>query len=202
MKDIEISERKLEDMVFEILKNPDKYPDKFNFLEHSDIVFRQLNLSNYGIPDIVTISYDIYFGYNVNVYELKKDVVGIDTLIQALRYKQGIRSLLYEFQEENLPINIFLIGSRFDSSNGLFQQISKATTSDNECVRVAEYDIGINGILFTEYITEPLKITTNFNLNKIKSCISYDEHETQYFWYKKIDSCPDEISSILKKIFE
>ena len=119
-----------------------------------------------------------------------------------MRYKQGIRFFFENIGIEDVPINIFLIGSSFDGSSGLFKQVSKATTSSREYVRVAEYEYGVNGIYFVEYEAEPDTVQINHKLKKLQSCIGYLEIEESYPWYKKIDSCPDVIIEYLKKTFE
>lgn len=176
--EIEISEKTLEDIVCEILKNQDKYPDKFNFLEHSDIVIRQLNLNNYGIPDIVTISFDIYEEAIVNIYELKKNDIDIQALVQALRYRQGVRSL-FNYIGISCKINIFLIGKNFNNSNGIFEQICETIINEDagEFIFAAEYKYGVTGIEFIQYNLKPKDICISKQLNIISTCIEHKDSE-------------------------
>ena len=155
MKDIEISERKLEDMVFEILKNQDKYPDKFDFLEHSDLVIRQLNLNNYGIPDIVTFSYDVLEGFVVNIYELKKDKIGIGAFLQAVGYVKGIKSYFKKRgYGDTMLFKICLIGKSVDTS-GNFSFIPDLINFSNPDEQPF-YDMGM--ILDINFITYKMTI--------------------------------------------
>lgn len=77
---------------------------------------RQLNIGNYGVADMVTFQRHHYNKELViTVYELKKDTVGIDAFLQAMRYCKGISHYLehrdFKLFGYRVTYNIVLIGS-------------------------------------------------------------------------------------------
>ena len=92
--------------------------------------YRQFNLREYGIADIVGAVYgicgeDIYI--SVDIIELKKDRIDFNTFEQALKYYRGI-DLLIDKTLSNIDIdkkrrtvrkdmNIILIGTSIDTSS-------------------------------------------------------------------------------------
>jgi len=106
---------------------------------------RQLRIGNYGIADMVTLnrcSDEVY----VTIYELKKDEVNIDSLIQASRYAKGItRYLSARFETWNLHVDIVLIGNKINQSDWVYLFGSFI----NE-VSIYTYDFDIDGLRFRE----------------------------------------------------
>ena len=80
-------EKNLEDIIFET--DNEKLQERG--LDIRGKKFRQLRLSHYGIADIVTVS-RIGQSLQIDIFELKKDVITVDTLLQALRYIEGIKT--------------------------------------------------------------------------------------------------------------
>jgi hypothetical protein len=92
---------------------------------------RQVGLGNYGIADLVTVNLTkrvykhpdgTYYAdrtADICVYELKKDTINCDVLLQALRYAKGIDELL---RDRNLVddwnIRIRLIGKQIELKSG------------------------------------------------------------------------------------
>jgi hypothetical protein len=80
---------------------------------------RQLRIGNYGIADLVTFSRE-YHGFNqssmeINIYEIKRGVVGISAFLQSVRYARGIRSYLNQRGFKDFNIGITLIGDSVES---------------------------------------------------------------------------------------
>jgi len=95
--DIVISEKKLEDYVYDHLTGE---RESENLMEELSVfpldeVFKQFNLGKYGIPDIVQFQYlNNYPEINIKIFELKKDIIDISTFLQVLGYKKGILEYL------------------------------------------------------------------------------------------------------------
>lgn len=105
---------------------------------------RQVRVGNYGIADLVTLirfEKTIY----VNIYELKKDVVNIDTLIQCSRYAKGIKGYMNSrFRGCRVHVHCTLIGRYIDENSDwvyLFNSVIENTT-------IYTYKYGIDGLNF------------------------------------------------------
>lgn len=81
----------------------------------------------------------------VDVFELKKDKIGISAFLQAVGYARGIKSYL-DHRGIDSEVRITLIGREIDSS-GCFVLIP--SVFDN--VRFYTYDYGIDGIKFKSH---------------------------------------------------
>lgn len=112
-----ILEKEVEDLLFYCLTElsfDDAYergiPQDINMIYE-----RQVNLGEYGIADI--IGYDIDYEKKycfVNVFELKKDKIGVDAFLQAVGY---VRSLQLLFKEFKFCYNIILVGKELDMNS-------------------------------------------------------------------------------------
>ena len=145
-------------------------------------MFKQLRIGNYGIADLVTVVRDYNYIYNdsgkdfirpyliINVYELKKDKIGISAFLQAVRYVKGIKRYLSKRNFYNYDFHITLIGSDLDTS-GSFCFLSDLINSYSECPQTS-----ITGIRFKTY---------SFELEglKFKNESSYSLIE-EGFWYE------------------
>lgn len=169
-------EKDLEDVIFECSKTK----EGFDLLDDRGIgiwgkMYRQVNLGSYGIADL--ISFDISNRYTrtgrrirtlyVKVYELKKDVIGVESMLQVCRYISAIRSLFEDsphYAECELEISGVLIGRRFDKSSDfafLYNEI------DN--IDIYTYDYKIDGIKF-EHISKCWRRTDpNFSEELVSS---------------------------------
>ncbi len=80
--------------------------------------YRQLRIGNYGIADLVTFYREHYVKQiNFTVYELKKDVINMSTLIQAYTYVKGIETYLSK-RGWACAYDVVLIGKSIDRSSG------------------------------------------------------------------------------------
>ena len=114
-------------------------------------VKRQLKIGNYGVADLVYFKRRSHFegflsepspNLLVDVFELKKDKIGISAFLQAVGYARGIKSYL-DHKGIDCEVNITLIGREIDTS-GVFPLIP--SVFDN--IRFCTYDYGIDGIKF------------------------------------------------------
>lgn len=126
------------------------------------ILFRQLRIGNYGVADIVTISREPNEDYYakemiitrpiITVYELKKDVIGIDAFIQAIGYINGIKSYLEKRGIfSNAIYRMVLIGSDIDNSKACYlPDIIPSNVDDSDFISMMTYDYLLEGILFKD----------------------------------------------------
>lgn len=119
---------------------------------------RQLRIGNYGIADMVTLnrnSDNIY----VTVYELKKDEINIDSLIQAARYSRGITKYLNaRFEHWHLYVDIVLIGNKINQSDWVY--LFNSFVND---VSIYTYDFDIDGLRFIEHHMNYSLVEEGFN---------------------------------------
>lgn len=127
-------------------------------LEISGRKLRQVRIGNYGIADIVTFErkselisswddvYEIANQITISIYELKKDLIDMNTLSQACRYKTGINEYINKykyFKPHNIQYNIYLVGSSIQL-NGEFVYVCESI----ENCKMYTYNYDIDGISF------------------------------------------------------
>jgi len=87
--------------------------------------FRQVRLGNYGIADMITVKssrdypWDDHY-LSITVYELKKDEININTLLQASRYIKGIERYFKKtgrFEKFDIRYSIELIGNKVEDNS-------------------------------------------------------------------------------------
>lgn len=121
---------------------------------------RQLRIGNFGISDLVTYHKtnfnewvnDNY--YVINVYELKKDKVGISALLQAIRYCKGIKTYLEQYKPNiNFKLNITLISKEVDKT-GDFIYITDLINNESyksiNSISFYSFKYNVNGIEFNK----------------------------------------------------
>lgn len=125
--------------------------------------FRQLRIGNYGVADIVSYrkkySFDEDAPYIViDIWELKKGEINIETLLQALKYCKGIMRYLWRYRGfYSFNININLVGRSIDTRRSfiyLTDLIGVESGEGCEC-RLTEisyytYEYDFDGISFRE----------------------------------------------------
>ena len=152
---MELLEKELEDIVF-------KSPNRLLQDRGLDIFgkkYRQVSLYNYGIADIITFrkhyspQVDLHT-LTIDIWELKKDQVNINTLMQACRYVKAIKRIIEEgigdvgrllARFECVEISINLLGTSIDYSSDFLYAIDFI---ENVSVYIAAYDL--NGINFEQ----------------------------------------------------
>jgi hypothetical protein len=124
-------------------------------------VFRQLNIGKYGIADIVSFErgckhHDIQEKHVIRVFELKKDVIGLDTLLQCARYARGIKRYLYERGYlGSYYFELVLIGRYLDTSDWIY------LSNFGLNVSVYTYEYTLSGLYFTEEIISDYKLSNS-----------------------------------------
>lgn len=113
---------------------------------YDHITYRQLNLTPYGIADLVQIGRDRYDDIlRVRVIECKRNIVDAATYAQAARYQVAISRVLdccvseYSFEK-------VLIGQRVDKRNDFWAIVS----ADERC-GVYTYEYRSDGIHFKRH---------------------------------------------------
>jgi len=114
-------EKDLEDIIFESDRN--ELIKRGLFINGK--IFRQFNLGNYGIADLVTYEDADYedrnkdspyeVDYIVTVFELKRGLIDFSTLAQAIRYVTGL--IFYNkihYKNNTFQYKIALIGSKIE----------------------------------------------------------------------------------------
>lgn len=114
-----ILEVELEDLVF---RTPNQKLSQRGLILHGEKL-RQVNLGSYGIADIICLNPS--WGNNglgktleIQVVELKKEVINQQTLMQAARYCTAIKRALtksLKIQDYCIEISIVLIGKSVDT---------------------------------------------------------------------------------------
>lgn len=114
-------------------------------------MYRQFALGEYGKFDLVSVkmsNYDI----NISVYELKKNIVDIQTMFQASRYASAINRYLEEkYPNLNKCINIrsILIGREMDLKGDFPLLYNNSPNFD-----IYLYSYGLKGLFFTYQVKE------------------------------------------------
>lgn len=145
-------EKDLEEIIYNA--TPDELHKRGLFTLVNPTVKRQLKIGNYGVADLVYFKRRSHIegflaepspNLLVDVFELKKDKIGISAFLQAVGYARGIKSYL-DHRGIDSEVRITLIGREIDSS-GCFVLIP--SVFDN--VRFYTYDYGIDGIKFKSH---------------------------------------------------
>ena len=116
---------------------------------------RQLRIGNYGRCDIAAISRPLYltdYGHDgkldVYLYELKKDKINQESIIQCLRYMKGVDSYIRQSKYRcNYFINGYVIGREIDVNTDLLY-LPSLVCSDLFDLSFYSYEYNIDGIKF------------------------------------------------------
>jgi len=182
-------ERDLEDVIFNAPANKLKERGLDSYLYNAH-TYRQLTIGNYGIADIIqfkresepyyeghTLCYDPYL--NINVIELKKNLINVDTLLQAIGYCKGILKFIESRNTFDIKSKfiITLIGKKIDTSNFVF--LPEIINSNDFWLNLYTYEYGFDGIRFINHDNYSL---TNNRYNKN---LSYSKYvKTEDYIYK------------------
>lgn len=122
-------------------------------------LFRQVGLGDYGIADLIAVSLSEPLEYKtkagkyrlciVDLYELKCHKIGLDTLGQILRYREGIEYFINELFYFKKPIEIVytvnMIGYEIIQA-GDFLSIARSIYED---INLYQYRMDFKGIHFS-----------------------------------------------------
>ena len=109
-----------------------------------NFILRQLDLGPWGRSDIIGITKKGFREYNITVYELKRDELKADTLVQANRYLTALKRFINEKFLNKIKFNfdIVLIGSEIDNYETL------ALFSFIPSLKIYDYTFDIKGLYF------------------------------------------------------
>lgn len=147
-----IIEKDLEDILFECMSSEEGQKALAERgLTTKGLVFRQVDLGAYGRIDLLTVEFvKNSEGYllTFTIYELKKDEVNVNTLVQGSRYVSGLRRIVYkEIQDDkrfiDVNINLRMIGNsvRMDDFVLLYNNIKNS-------VEIYTYNFSVKGFVF------------------------------------------------------
>jgi hypothetical protein len=186
MDDIIISEKKLEDILFNHLTNSD-YSQKIDREIDCDIshkVIRQLDIGPYGIADIVAFSEpDIDRIVTIRIFELKKGEINKDSLVQILRYKAGLIKHIEELESGiDVSFELYLIGGSV-STQDAFQMIVPAIVE----LGIYTYDIGVHGVYLKSQNKWHYKnLKTPKKLKSIVTCLDLKAYDLFFEYASQI----------------
>lgn len=108
---------------------------------------RQLKIGNYGIADVVTVvrNYEVN-RLTITIYELKKDTIGVNTFMQAIRYAKGIDSWIRKNKKFEYDIRFGLVGKVIDFNTDF---IYLADIYEN--IELYTYEYEFDGIHFKHH---------------------------------------------------
>jgi len=161
-----ILEKEIEDIIF---STPNHVLNKRG-LPLRGTKFRQVNLGSYGIADIVCvdIKYDGYWYINIQVVELKRDLIDVNTLMQASRYVKGIYSMLDDIiPDRYVSLECILVGKTIQT-NGDFVFLMDLMT--NAKAYTLSIDI-ITGAIFKREYGYTIR-------NEMRGCITKDQMQS------------------------
>ena len=156
-------EKDLESIIYESFANLKDRQQLVNrglyHIEDAGYMARQVRIGNYGIADLITMRRDESI-IQIYVYELKKNVVNIDALIQCSRYARGIRSYLTKrFPTCKIFVDCVLIGARIDESSDWVYLFNESLKN----VSVYTYKYELNGLKFKAINMNYSLINEGFN---------------------------------------
>lgn len=113
--------------------------------------YRQIDLSPYGIPDIITFERPFQnYQAIITIWEFKKDTIGVNTFLQALRYAKGVKYLLEKnrpfFNKIECEFKICLVGKNIELT-GSFCFLPDIFTN----VSLYTYEYKYDGIDFKDH---------------------------------------------------
>lgn len=193
-------ERDLEDIIFNAPVNELRKRGLSSMAYWNDAhTYRQMTIGNYDIADIVqykrysepyyeynTLCYNSYLDFNV--MELKKNLINIDTLLQAIGYCKGILKFIesrntFDIQSK---FTVTLIGKKIDKSNFIY--LPDIVNSEDFFLKLYTYDYNYDGIKFIEHDGYSLAN------NKFNKQLSYSKYiKTEPIFLPKYDETLENI---------
>lgn len=160
-----ILESEIEEILFKNLGNRDLLIER-GFEHFEQHYYLHPNFGSYGIPDIIGVTVSDYSELrnrcvSITIYELKKEVINIETLLQASRYAKAVTVMFQEYGYNlfnDFEIKIVLIGKTVEN-NSDFVFLSDFCQN----VFLLTYSIDIKkGIVFKEESDFYIKNAKNF----------------------------------------
>lgn len=127
----------------------------------SGIKKRQVRIGNYGILDLMTVkrceSPSGLKYLSITVFELKKESIGSETFLQAVRYCKGISRYLDERGFWEFELNISIIGKNIDPNSSviflpdLIQGSDFGNLGKIASMNILTYSYDFDGISFKDH---------------------------------------------------
>lgn len=140
-----ILEKEIEDIICECLDKDVNLLKQRGLYLHPNYI-RQLDLGSYGRADVVTFN---RIAYNktieIDILELKKDLINESVLWQALGYAKGIERILdndFDLSSHSIEIGINLIGKTIDLKTN-FCYLTDFVTNINFYTYSADLEKGV-----------------------------------------------------------
>lgn len=150
-------EKNLEDLIYENANTEEGQ----KLLEERGLdlrgrTYRQVSMGKYGIADLINIfasTERIQKGFSVHhlivdIIELKKDIVNVDTLLQAVGYKKAVDEYLDGYCAkawDDYEVRVTLIGQKLETSSNFVFLLNEL-----DWVKVYTYSYSIKGLMFTD----------------------------------------------------
>ena len=110
-------------------------------------MFRQFNLGEYGTCDLLTIEfYDKY--PHISVYELKRDLIDVNAVMQVCRYVTAIRRYIKYKYDSGCDVTSYLIGKTIQTNNDFVFLCNELNN-----IEILLYSIDINGLKFVPSVS-------------------------------------------------
>jgi hypothetical protein len=127
-----VLEKEIEDLIWDSLHDDPKVLKSRGFeFNEKHTFYRQVHLGDYGIADLIGVHLnETYHFADITIYELKKEKVTIDTLLQAARYAKGISRMNDTGSKYTIQMNFCLVGKSVELGNNfvyLFDYIDNLT---------------------------------------------------------------------------
>ena len=132
-------------------------------------MFRQFYLGEYGTCDLITVEFIDKYPY-ITIYELKKGIIDVGSLMQACKYSTAVKSYIEYKYDCDCYIYIKLIGKSIQS-NGDFVFLYNELMNN---IDIITYSININGLMFNRE-SKVWKLTDEEKLFRTKIDISFGE---------------------------
>lgn len=188
-------EKDLEDVIFNAPVNELRKRGLDRWAYWNDAhTYRQMTIGNYGIADIIQYrrSSEPYYEYDTlcydsclefNIMELKKNLINIDTLLQAIGYCKGILKFIESRNTFDIKskFTITLIGKKVDTSNFIY--LPDIINNEDFSLQLYTYDYNYDGIKFKEHNGYAL---TNTKFNKQLSYSKYTKTDPYEFTKESI----------------
>jgi len=120
-------------------------------LDLHGVTFRQVDLGDYGIADLVNIHVErsetgTYWRFSI--IELKKGKIDINAVMQACRYKTALREFVlkhFDASDYSVSFNIVMIGDSIEKDNDFVFLYNFLRD-----VKIYTYDYKLSGLFFYE----------------------------------------------------
>lgn len=120
-------------------------------LDLHGVTFRQVDLGDYGIADLVNIHVErsetgTYWRFSI--IELKKGKIDINAVMQACRYKTALRKFVlkhFDASDYSVSFNIVMIGDSIEKDNDFVFLYNFLRD-----VKIYTYDYKLSGLFFYE----------------------------------------------------